>query len=174
MTATPFRWLPILIPATGFLLAILFSLTAWPAPGMPMPWKFPLHAAGIFILISGAGLFSGALLGFLFGFPHSADENYSKSGSLLRYQHSKSIEQISDWVIKMLIGIGLSQMREFPPILWSIAGSLTSGITTIGGPDGATSAAACLIVFFLICGFIEGYLATRLFLPPRLIEADGD
>lgn len=165
MAKTYIRWLAVVTPLSGMVLAVLYSLTAG-------EWKFVVHALGTFLLISGASFLSGVLLGFLFGFPRTSDESENSPAIKLRYRHNKNIEQISDWVIKMLIGIGLSQMTDFPRLLWHYASRLTNSVSTNGGPAGAASVAVCLILFFLVCGFIEGYLATRLILPSELVEAD--
>lgn len=180
------RRLAVTVPLSGILLAVLYSLTAWSstildASNNVVPnrdaWKYVVHALVVFVLISGASFFIGALLGFLFGFPRTTDSDEGDPAVKLRYQHNKNLEQISDWVIKMLIGIGLSQMREFPSALWYYASRLTEGVSTIGsikvnGIYTSPAPASCLILFFLICGFIEGYLATRLLLPSKLVEVD--
>ena len=181
MAKTYIRWLAVLIPLSGVVLAVLYSLTAWSstildasnntAPN-PDAWKYVVHALGTFLLISGAAFLSGALLGFLFGFPRTSEKSENSSTVRLKYQHNKNIEQISDWVIKMLIGIGLSQMTNVPHLLLYYASRLTSSISTLGGSSGAASITVCLILFFLACGFVEGYLATRLLLPSELVEAD--
>jgi hypothetical protein len=170
MDKNKFRWLAIFLPALGVLLAILYSLTAFSDESDA--WKYVAHAAGIFLLISGASFLGAALIGFLFGFPRTTDEQVDEVNKKPKYQHNKSIEQISDWILKMLIGIGLSQMINLPRVLWSCASTLTQGISTVGGQDGATSVATCLIVFFMVCGFIYGFLATRLGLLPILIQSD--
>lgn len=169
--------LALTIPLSGLLCAGVFSLTAWGTSGSP--WKPFVHALVIFILISGASFFSGGLLGFLFGFPRASDIPNNKS-TILKYQHNKNIEQISDWLTKMLIGIGLSQLDDFPRLIWHYASRLTEGISTLGsvcdqrGICTSPAPASCLILFFLICGFIEGYLATRLLLPSKLVDVDKE
>jgi hypothetical protein len=168
--------LALIIPISGLVCVVLLSLTAWTP--QPNAWKFVVNAFVVFILISGASFFSGGLVGFLFGFPRTPDLPENKS-TVLKYQHNKNIEQISDWLIKMLIGIGLSQMYKFPGLIWYYASRLTEGVSTLGTipKDDVYSSpapASCLILFFLICGFIEGYLATRLLLPSKLVEVDKE
>lgn len=180
ITEKHIRRLAVVIPLSGLACAVLLSLTAWTPPTYPdgtpnfYRWKAVIHAIATFTLISGASFFSAALLGFLFGFPRTSDAPDNSPAVRPKYLHNRNIEQISDWLIKMLIGIGLSQMNDFPSLIWRYASHLTSQIFTLGGPTGAAVAASCLILFFLACGFVEGYLATRILLPSRLVAADKE
>ena len=169
MDKKEFRWVLLLMPATGVLLAFLYSLTAW-NPATTSPWKHVAHASGIFLLISGASFMGAAMVGFLFGFPRTSGGNDTQGQPIPG--HNRSIEQISDWLTKMLIGIGLSQMSDMTTAVWSYGEVLTTGITTIGLHEGATAVAVCLTVYFAVCGIISGYFVTRLSLPSMLLEAD--
>jgi tetratricopeptide (TPR) repeat protein len=76
-----------------------------------------------------------------------------------------NLEQISDWLTKILVGVGLTQLTELPTLLRVLGESVTvanSVAVTIG-----------LIVTFLICGFFAGYLLTRLFLAGAFQEAEN-
>jgi hypothetical protein len=70
---------------------------------------------GATILLAGAFLLLGALTGFLFGVPRvrstsdSSNSETSKSPltfSLRGYQANTNLEQISDWLTKIIVGCG--------------------------------------------------------------------
>lgn len=83
----------------------------------------------------------GSLLGFLFGMPRSAvaastnEEN--DSNSALPYRPSTNLEQVSDWLTKILIGVGLVELSQIGPTLASmghiVAGSLQNPPPRNGG-----------------------------------------
>src|SRR4051812_541587 len=77
------------------------------------------------IILSGASLFAGILVGFLFGIPKTARRKTEPSSSLTLmegdYQPNTNLEEISDWLTKMLLGIGLVELKRLPEFLVSIA-----------------------------------------------------
>lgn len=95
-----------------------------------------------------------------------------------------NLEQISDWVTKLLVGGGLTQLQNIPGYFWNWGGELARGLTDGGAGSAAASAggavatqvipgpaqvfATGLILYFLILGFFGGYLITLLQLRPGL------
>ncbi|MDQ0626011.1 hypothetical protein [Paraburkholderia graminis] len=129
------------------------------------------------IMISGATMLFGGLVGFLFGIPRFLQEqgvtslvpggpsNTSKSS----FKQNTNLEQISDWLVKILVGVGLVQ---FKPILEQFD---TAASAVAGGLKGTAITpvfAYAMIVFFLIGGFIFGYLWSRLSLPMAFQNVD--
>lgn len=55
--------------------------------------------AGIVLMTAGAAWLIGALLGFIFGVPHMREN--APNGD--RYRPGTSLEEISDWLTKMVI-----------------------------------------------------------------------
>ena len=147
-------------------------------------WKQFLSIFGIALMIAGASLFSGGLLGFLFGIPRSLqqqgkpeensqnkpEEGESKDEkNRAGYGANTNLEQISDWLTKILVGVGLTQITSLPTALQSYA-EYTS--ISLGNFPGNKIFALVLLIYFLICGFLIGYLWTRLALAPALRQAD--
>jgi hypothetical protein len=139
-------------------------------------------AAAVGLLLSGACFLLGALIGFLFGIPRSlqgttsADQestgrNTANRRERVRYGANTNLEQISDWLTKILVGVGLTQ-------LGSIADHLRDASTyfgpVLGGPDNGAPAALVIILYFASSGFLLGYLWTRLHLAGELARADVD
>ncbi len=138
--------------------------------------------AGIGLLSAGASLMTGGLLGFLFGIPQSKSEKTSaqppseqKSSSdadttpVATYQPNTNLEQVSDWLTKIIVGVGLTQIAQIPAKMKQLASYLSPGL---GGTDNSQIFAMALLVYFLACGFLIGYLWTRLYLPGAFRMAD--
>jgi hypothetical protein len=135
---------------------------------------------GAALVWAGACLVSGVMVGFLFGIPRTlqseqagskadteADAATPQQGYAQRV--NTNLEQISDWLTKILVGLGLTQLGNVPARLGEAAAYVASGM-----PDqrGATVFAGGMIVYFSIVGFIGGYLFTRLFLARLFWAAD--
>ena len=91
-----------------------------------------------------------------------------------RYQDNTNLEQISDWLCKILVGAGLTQLTALPSVLKRYAIFFAPGL---GGFSHSQVFAVGLLIFFTVCGFLVGYLWTRLHLGKALtddIEAIGD
>jgi hypothetical protein len=78
-----------------------------------------------------------------------------------------NLEQVADWVTKLLLGGGLTQMQHIPPLVWQWSRVVAIGII---GPAGANeqtiqshqSFAAGMLVYGFIVGFFSGFLITKL------------
>lgn len=134
------------------------------------PSKFPLHA-GVSLMMAGAALLCGGLLGFLFGIPRAPDENGARNNAdaAPNYRANTNLEQISDWLTKILVGVGLTQLDAIPIKLNEVADAIAPGL---GLDNDGHALALSAIVFFVIAGFLFGYLWTRLFLPGAFRQAD--
>jgi len=79
-----------------------------------------------------------------------------------------NLEQVADWVTKLLLGGGLTQMQRIPPKIWQWAHIVALGI--IGSKTTLTDQliqaqqafAAGLLVYGFILGFFAGFLITKL------------
>jgi MFS family permease len=115
------------------------------------------------------------LIGFLFGIPRvlQADSAAEKKPD---YQQrvNTNLEQISDWLTKIIVGLGLVQLRTVPEKLHQAATFMAQSFTigTTPPTNAAISFAGAFIVFFSVLGFLAGYLSTRLFLAAAFFRAD--
>jgi hypothetical protein len=133
--------------------------------------KFPRAIIGI--LAGGACVVIGGLIGFLFGIPRFvADKTELKVGTdnQNNYQPNTNLEQISDWLTKILVGVTLVQFGELRKTLETVAQGLGAAV---GNQTSGTAFAMGLILFFLAIGFPLGYLWTRLVLPGAYQRADN-
>ena len=87
-----------------------------------------------------------------------------------------NLEQVADWVTKLLLGGGLTQMQRIPPKVWQWAHVVALGII---GDDpkindrlilAQQAFAAGLLVYAFILGFFSGYLITKLQLGKAIAE----
>ncbi len=131
-----------------------------------------------------AALATGGLIGFLFGIPRVLQDNSSiaavrevrqeaeKStvpGPVYRMAVNTNLEQISDWLTKIIVGFGLIQLRNIPNHLNSLSLFIANGL---GAAPEAQALALALIVYFFVIGFLGGYLMTRIYLAQAFSRAD--
>lgn len=125
-------------------------------------------------VLAGASLFLGILVGFIFGIPKTAKAKAedpspaSRDAGQASYRLNTNLEEISDWLTKMLIGVGLVQLTSIPSYLKKVALFWQSSI----GSDFPAAYVAAIITFFCTIGFLVGYLWTRLALIEDFIEQD--
>jgi len=128
---------------------------------------------GTALAISCASMVIGSLAGFLFGIPRTFqnhDEPVSRSKEP-EYRPNTNLEQISDWLTKILVGVGLTQMAVIPKKLWNISDRLAPGL---GGQPGSAGFGLILIIFFSVAGFLVGYMWTRIYFRKVLMDAERD
>jgi hypothetical protein len=79
-----------------------------------------------------------------------------------------NLEQISDWLSKIIVGLGLVELRQIPGHLVELSDYIAKDM----GDPSARAFACGLVLFFSVCGFLYGYLYMRLILSHRFREAD--
>lgn len=118
---------------------------------------WPSRDTGAAVLWAMAGIAIGALIGFLFAVPRINPEVKVRS----RLIPNANVEAVSDWLTKILVGVGLVNFQSIGGFINGLAGELARG-------TGRTHAYALgLIVYFLAVGVIQGYVLTRIFLTAR-------
>jgi len=155
----------------GVLAIILYALNTQTASQF-------LEILTVCIMVAGASLLVGGVIGFLFGIPRTLqqqsnpddDETSSAAASIrTQYMSNTNLEQISDWLTKILVGVGLTQLTAIPGKLQSISAYFAEGM---GGQRSDEVFVLGLLIFSFVIGFLFGYLWTRLFLAGELRKAD--
>lgn len=193
--------LPRVIPRTFGALGVTASLAivayAFSARD-PIDW---LGVVSVGVLVAVASLLLGGLLGFLFGIPRSlqvpdapvvrvqttagspaeqlrlrTNDSNQQEGSTSAYASTQTLantnlEQISDWLTKILVGVGLTQIGQLPDALGRASDALAPAFGT--GEVAQVAALAC-VVSFLVGGFLIGYVWTRVFLPGAFRWAEAN
>lgn len=112
-----------------------------------------------------AAMLSGATLGFLFGIPRSlavaapaAVDGQPAAAPGGGFAHNTNLEQISDWLTKIVVGIGLVEAQRIASEFQALSRQVAIGWGL--GADGAPSAGFVLLASLLF-GFIGFYIWTR-------------
>lgn len=156
----------------GFASILIYSFQ------FALPQAFSVLS--IAIIIAGAALTVGGLLGFLFGIPRTLRNDRlavtvvepGKTDASHRtqlaedYAANTNLEQISDWFTKILVGVGLTQIPTIRQEMANLIAYLQPGF------GNSSSFTAALLVYFCVSGFITGYLWTRLNLIGELRRAE--
>lgn len=128
------------------------------------------------LLVAAAAIGVGALVGFLFGMPRapnaSADDDSSGSEGQVRYRPSNNLEQVSDWLTKLLIGVGLVEVRQLGSVLNRIGVAVDQSLS--GSVAGTNVITQVVIVIFVLLGFICSFLWTRIYYARLQTLADSE
>lgn len=130
----------------GFILLSIYSLAGdrW---------------AEVFATISMVMLSSfsvGALIGFIFGIPRTLQEDKTEG-----VKSNSNLEQLSDWLTKIIVGVGLVESKQLFELIGSLAEKLSVGFSN--SPMGYTIIGSTL-VFYFFGGFFISYIWSRILL----------
>jgi CheY-like chemotaxis protein len=173
-----------------FLVAIAIGLVAiviFPLQAGSLAQYFSVFATGL--LFAAASLALGSLAGFLFGIPYANQtqnnrqteeaENILPEGqrqlagerAFRPYRPNTNLEQISDWLTKILVGVGLVQLSQVPDALQTFSQTVAP---TLGSWRGSGFFGAAILIYFLVLGFLLLFLWTRVNLPLLYAQSDLD
>jgi hypothetical protein len=130
---------------------------------------------------------SGAAVGFLFGIPKIFQGNgpgveqapggstapAAAEGPDYRQQVNTNLTEISDWLTKIIVGLGLINLKEIPAYVGSMASALAGGLNP-ANPDAERGFAFGIITSFSVFGFLFGYIYTRVFIAVIFSRADRE
>jgi hypothetical protein len=134
----------------------------------PRPDRWSTVAIGF--IVTAATMLAGGVVGFVFGVPRVlAADNAGTPRRQATITGNTNLEQISDWLTKILVGVGLTQFGSIA----SGAGRLIGNVAPAfgDGPDARVFTGG-LGVFSIAFGFVTGWLYTRLLLGGAMAEAD--
>jgi hypothetical protein len=156
--------------AVGVVAVVLF------AAQFSLEEAWSVAAAGI--LIAGASGLTGFLLGFLFAIPRTLQGDGPEASAQgtgedalegRTYLANTNLEQISDWLTKIIVGVGLTQLGAIPGLLTDLGAAMSEPMGDVPASAGFSVA---LVVYYLVDGFLVGYLWTRLTMPALLRRSD--
>ncbi|MGD0548544.1 MAG: hypothetical protein ABR991_12045, partial [Terracidiphilus sp.] len=161
-----------IVAAIGCLLIFLYSLCFWASGQL-------LRILGVGMLVAGAALLSGFLLGFVFAIPRVGDKKWgtatvepedtqtpdsgAQHGSVLR---NGNLVEISDWLTKIILGVGLVELHSIPGELGRISSDLAPGLQPSPCAEpliGGQAAGLAILIFYFTLGFLLGYVWTGIF-----------
>ena len=119
------------------------------------------------ILVAFASMAFGGLFGLLFGIPRSVSKpnNNKPDGHEPTTEPNTNLEQISDWLTKILVGAGLTQLNKIPRKLGDLSAYLAKGMHDLPSDRSFVTA---IIIFFGICGFLGAFLWSRIYMAALL------
>lgn len=120
------------------------------------------------LLVAGAAAAVGVILGFLFGIPRSLqrDDTQNAAVPFQSVRTNTNLEQISDWLTKIIVGVGLAQAGKIILAVEDVAARI-GPLFVMSGQDATRNASAFVLVvmiLFSILGFLVGYLWARIYL----------
>lgn len=150
------------------LLLVAAGLYQVSAPGVSSAIKWA-SSFGLACLIFLGAFSISTLPGFLFALPRvlSTDVTGTVKDRRLR---PGNLEDVADWLTKILLGIGLTQVNGLPSRLWH----WSIKISEAGfGSHGYAPAVLLLALAGSSLGFLFAYLATRMKINRLLVEEDS-
>jgi hypothetical protein len=129
-----------------------------------------------------ACLACGALGGFIFAIPRVQQDEPTPAQSgappaQIAFTRRKykllantNLEQISDWLTKIIVGVGLVEAKQLPDYLYRLCRFVAGGLQSI---KGAEVFALAITLYFGVWGFIGAYLMTRVYLTGTFFRAEG-
>jgi len=179
------------------LIFVNLNLIGFGIFGILVIWAVWWGRCSVALLWACASAAVGFIVGFLFGFPRTIAQPVSIAGApaagyvdekqstdiavsvesrrrASRLAVNTNLEQVSDWITKTIVGVGLVELRSLPRRFGELA---TYASSTLGRPitgSASDAAAAALIAYFAVLGFLGGYLITRMFFQVAFDRVDGN
>jgi hypothetical protein len=151
------------IPIVAFLWTIVILIYAL---GLPSGVRWGAFATAV--MTGSCSFLGGGLVGFLFGIPRSASSGQPTPTG--EYQANSNLVEVSDWLTKIIVGVGLVQLGRVAPALTRLAASLKA---PLGGQPSSAAFGIALVVANVLLGFLFFYLWARSLLERNLELSDG-
>jgi len=145
----------------GFLFGIPRTLQEQPAANGTQP---PSAAAPV-----GEAAIAGAMAQHPAGREQATLSRSGRNDNQPVYRPNTSLEQISDWLTKILVGVGLTQIAPLQTYFNQVITRFANGF---GGTPADEAFVAALICLNVVAGFLFGFLWTRIYLPGAFLAAD--
>jgi len=146
-----FSWLWIIpcICVFGILIILIYALQ--------LPSGVRWGAFGVCVVIGSSAFLIGGLVGFLFGIPRTVTSSTRANGAM-QYRGNTNLEQVSDWLTKIIVGISLVEIGRVVPALAKLAQILKA---PLGGQPSSAAFGVGVVIASALTGFFFFYLWTR-------------
>jgi hypothetical protein len=146
----------------GFLGAVMFGWLIELVYGFSAETLFRSGVRTFCILwfASGAAFYAGTIGGFLFGVPKAVSNPATTPSPSIasRYKINTNLEEISDWLTKIILGLGLVHVNKVIRLVDSMGEQVGSAI---GSAQGAKAIAVSAMIYGFVSGFLVVYIWTR-------------
>jgi hypothetical protein len=159
-----------LLVSIGLLSLLIPAIVRWTAHDIKGGWT----TIGTGLFLAGAATLTGSVIGFLFGVPRKnpapSDRGKAETAGteLPVYEPNTNLEQISDWLTKIIVGVGLVELGSIIHFFEKIGHF--AGPAFADAPSGEIIAIS-ICVHYLFVGFIQGFLLAYLWLPGAFVRA---
>ncbi len=127
-------------------------------------------------MIAASAVVAGGVIGFLFALPRSVTvvippsrAGPEKQLTDITVHPNTNLEEVSDWVVKITVGLTLTQLGKVPRVATGLFDLLGH---SLGGSPQNVIFIGSLIVFCSIVGFLMGWLSTRMFIGRWMAVSD--
>jgi hypothetical protein len=154
----------LVIPLIAFLWTIVILVYSLPLPS-GVRW-------GVFataVITGSCSFLAGGLVGLLFGIPRSALASAGTTPAG-QYQANTNLVEVSDWLTKIIVGVGLVQIGRLAPALSRLAANLKA---PLGGQPSSAAFGIALVIANVLLGFLFFYLWSRSLLQRDLELSNG-
>lgn len=136
--------------------------------GYPYAADISIKAAYISLLVALGSFVCGFFTGMLFGMPKRNNDVKSD------YTLNNSLVEISDWLTKIIVGLGLINLKEIPVLLKNAGDEIASSIGNTGDKSGCNTYMTLIILYYGVFGLYIGYNFMRLVLSQKYKDADNN
>ncbi|WP_156679196.1 hypothetical protein [Sphingomonas profundi] len=155
-----------LVLMVSMAAAFLFAFSAFPTGYKGFEAPNFVTFMGLSLLVGAAGFAVGGFIGFLFGVPRmrtSEGEHDTRRAGTSQVVSNTNLEQLSDWLTKILVGVGLVQIHEVDPLLSRFRDQIDHALTAPDGHRlaGAGFAACMILIGSTVAGFLAAYLKSK-------------
>ena len=155
---------------SGWMFMIPIVVISWAVViliyAIQLPSEVRWGAWATAVLIAGASFLGGGLVGFLFGIPRAVQGSTAHTRAT-QYQANTNLEQVSDWLTKIIVGVGLVEIGRIIPGLTRFAESMKA---PLGGQASSSAFGLALAISNVLLGFFLFYLWSRSLLKKELEE----
>lgn len=146
-----FSWLWIIpfVCIFGVFIILIYSIQ------LPSGVRWSAFCVGV--VTGSAAFLIGGLVGFLFGIPRTVQSSTPSKGAT-QYQGNTNLEQVSDWLTKIIVGVSLVEIGRIIPALAKLAELLKA---PLGGQPSSAAFGVAVVIACALTGFFFIYLWTR-------------
>ena len=129
-----------------------------------------LGVLGVGLIVAAGTWIAGGFLGFLFAIPKSTGRDSAGADSgTTNYQANSNLVEISDWLTKILVGLGLVELGRLTTETHKLVDFLKP---SVGDQPSSSSFAFAVLVLFAVSGFLALYIVTRVYLGAMFARTD--
>jgi hypothetical protein len=154
----------------GFVLGILISALLWASVALAASVMYlrDVGEVGLAMIVALASGAVGGVAGFLFGIPKSLQRRRKRKHRGRRVISNSNLEEVSDWITKIVVGLGLVEFRAIGRALGDLADRLGPAFDT--DVTSGKAFALSLVTASAVIAFLLMYIWTRVRFEGFLID----